>query len=198
MKKVLITSMILALSAGFASAAVSVLPQAGYFYADSAGTTLLPTNSLVAFIADVEGDGFGDLSKLGTDGFTVDDDDVLLGIGSSGEVAAGFVSNTIVWPNIDSSIEGKSFAMLFFAAPYSADATGAAEGTAYGVFIPELVVPNDGVNAAFSNEHWLSQSLGGNYEDSMFLASNVTVPEPTTMALLGLGGLLAVRRRRNA
>ncbi len=188
---------LLAASATAASAAVSISPQAGPVAGDAGGTPL-SANSLIVFVADVAGDGFGDLQNnpLGTDGFTLDDDDVVLGIGTSGPTE-GFVAGTYTWEDVtaDSAEVGAQFAMLWFETPYVEGTTSVEEGVNYGVYETGVSIQGNETAKAFS---WLGTSFSGNLPDSTFLAVNTTVPEPASMLILALGGGAALlRRRRN-
>lgn len=199
MKKFLMTLTVLGVAAFSANASVSIIPTVGDVYANN-GSTLLSTNSLVAFIADVDGDGFGNwgTTSLGGTGFTIDDDDILLGIGASGEAADGWIVNTYEWANVaNPNVQGKAWAMLWFDTPYVDGATGAGDGVNYGVYETGEIVPNDGVSG--EEYYFMTQSEIGSLADNTFYANYTTgaVPEPLTVTLLLVGGGL-IAARRNA
>lgn len=193
----MVAAAVLAASALTATAAVSIAPQAGPVAGDASGTPL-SAESLIVFIADVEGDGFGDWANeaLGTEGFTLDDDDVLLGIGTSGPTP-GFVVNTYLWSDVtaDSPEVGAEFAMLWFETPFVEGMDSVEKGVNYGVYETGASIQGNEQGKFFA---WLGTTYGGNLADSTFNASYTTVPEPASMLILALGGSVAVlRRRRN-
>jgi len=197
MKKMLVTLLMLG-TAVASQASVTIDAQAAYVYADT-GSTLLGTGKLVAWVADVDGDGFGMWNTLGTTGFTVDADDVLLGIGSSGDAGEGLIWNTFVWNNVTSpNVQGKDYAMVWFNTDYVEGATGAgAAGVKFGVFETGEVVPNDGIMPDAYN--YYTAEVGGTLANNTFHATYQSIPEPTTAVLALIGGGLAyvARRKQN-
>jgi hypothetical protein len=147
---------------------------------------------LALLVVDTGGDGFGSVkagefqigSTLGTDDFVDDDNDLIVRILDS----TSFGSKVIQaggGDSIDFAYAGKDFAVYWF--PELSDGggdTGASNGNTYGIARePDWVLPtSDG------------QSVNGTTVES---AGNAiyTVPEPTSLALLGLGAFGFIMRR---
>ncbi len=186
MKKTAVIAAIVGLSAMSASAAFTLNPTIGPV---QVGGAELPAGSLVAWIADIDGDGFDGLAEVGPAGFAFDDD-VLLGIGNSGRTVGWVFEGQSLNVQVgEKGYLGKPLAVLFFATDAPADLSetlaGLEGGIAYGAVTGVAEVPADGAAVNF-------QVLDPDYQ------SFVTIPEPATMAVLGLGGLLIARRRRTA
>jgi hypothetical protein len=186
MNKFAMIAALIGMSAMAASAAVTLNPTIGPLELEGKD---LPAGSLVAWIADMDGDGFDGLDQVGPEGFVVDDD-VLLGLGNSG-VTPGWVfqGQPLNVSVEDNGYLGKPLGLLFFDTEAPADLSealsGLEGGIAYGAVVGFGEVPADGAAVNI-------QVTSPDYQ------TFVTIPEPATMAVLGLGGLLIARRRRNA
>lgn len=155
----------------FAHGGATFIPQAAWVYSDR-GASELPTGSLIVFVADFDGDGFGDWAGLSANSFTADPDDVVLGVHSSGGTADGFVSGTYVWNNVTSpNVQGAPVGMLWFDTPYEANFSGAGEQVAFGFFATGETVPADGNSVGASTfGNWFTQDIGGAYPNDTFHA----------------------------
>lgn len=190
MKKALLITMVLGIASLSAQAVVTIDVRAGWIYGDN-GTTHLPTESLVAFICDVEGDGFGDWENntLGPDGFTIDDDDVLLATNDSGPNADGLLWNVY---DLADGYAGKEFGFVWFNTPYDPAATGGGENVNYGFYTGHDTVPSGTLDYAY-----FTDDANGDVPAADLYAPYTTTPEPASMLLLlAGGGLMAARRRR--
>jgi hypothetical protein len=160
------------------------------------GVTPLPGGSLVAFVADIAGDGFGDhsLNPLGPDTFVNDDDDVLLGVGPANP-GPGFMQNGFTWSSVAPEAVGKEFAILHFNTPFIDETQpGAGPDVNYGVFATGDVVPPDPtLDAQF---FYLTTDVQGDKDPDAFYAPYVTTPEPASALLLVISGSLLASRRR--
>lgn len=176
---------------------------------NQADGTFSPAGSKTVAVIDVDGDGVAGFDLANWDGssFLPDADDVIVtdelnGNGAWHEATGDDLSTNekygsnilvvptsryqfnLVDPNTPEVVGAGDQVYLFHFPGLSIDALAPGKGQAYGVTLLGEMNPIGGVNFFL---------LAGT-ED--FRASNTTVPEPASFALLGLGSLAMLRRRR--
>jgi len=113
------------------------------------------------------------------------------------------------WAKKDFANIGASLQSLTYSTGNLTDTIGAGTGNfafsngvnGYDVALSSFLTDTTlaaGESAAFTWTHGVAQDLAGNTNIRIdnFAISGTVVPEPSALALLGLGGLLALRRRR--
>jgi hypothetical protein len=202
MKKTILTLAAIALLPALASASVTLNLSAGAL-TDSKHAPLI--DGTLTLLADADGDGFGDLAAS-TQSWLVDEDDVLLlrsGLNDWLGVEGSHIA-ALQFDLTDGLNPGDSLMLVWYDLPYSDSAMGPGEGVAFGTYPSDEVldgstsaweIPADGSTIALN---FLTPDAGGESPASAAAASQMTVPEPAAMAVLGLGGLFVARRRRKA
>lgn len=195
------------------AAGISVLA----FNLNDAGNNTLASSSKTMVVIDVDGDGFGDFNNWDGSTFLPDPDDwIVVSDGTTRPAGAwneatgdgdGFEALPQVDPVKFSVVDSAAGGLYSFA---SSDAAGnndttVGEGDAVGLFyFPGLDIgasaPGQGQAFGFLNMGTLPGPTGSlTFQTPQSLetqATFTTIPEPTSLALLGLGGLLVARRRR--
>ncbi len=194
--------MVAGLSAAASAGTIDLM--VGYLYNDAAATTLLDTGMTALLVADADGNGWDAYQNLSPDSFVAEGDRIIAIFGINGAMgAAGTHADTHNWDNTGRGVaEGNEFALLWFNTPYSLgiENVGPGAGVSFGLYRSDAVLgdwsfvvgPN---NKAGFLQVFTASTGAGAIADSAMAATFVTIPEPTTMALLAVGGLLAVRRR---
>jgi len=184
----------LLLAAGSAHADFSFNGSAGVFR-DTEGNFM--NDKTVLLIADIEGDGFGNEGGIVTPHtFTPDDDDQVL---TTFKIQQLFgVDGTISdFKTVDAPVDTE-LAYVWFDVDFDTLdlEAGPGEGIDNGFYTDEtFVAPQAG--ATINLWAQTEELFGGNgVNREQLTATATTVPEPASLALLGLGGLLVARRRR--
>jgi len=150
----------------------------------------LPVGSMLVMLADLNGDGdFGDLTDPTS---FAEPGDAVLALFESND-PFGFIGGVQV-PLLMDAPENTPLAFRWYATPFVPGATGPGEGVEVGQYTaPELraLAPGDTLSL-----NALTPEFFGTLDKSVLQTSAVTIPEPASVALLGLGGLLIARRRR--
>jgi hypothetical protein len=169
--------------------------------------TVAPQNSLVVLLASTQNSSFGDLT-LATSSFTVEADDIVikkfaLGAGGVFQSDAFLDIDTTTAPASGLSLGDPLLLVWFPNVTYSESLTGPGANQMFGTYRSDLatLASDIGWNVPANGTYALGAyavSVGGDIADSAFVANLMTIPEPSSIALVALGcvGLLAVRRRK--
>jgi len=180
-------------SVGTASAAnISVNASIGPL-SNADGSERIPDGTFV-FVHDADQDGFGDIGTSNT--YETDDPgDVVLDVVDIGTFfgEAGFFSDTF-GPFNDLPV-GSFIRGVFYDNDFATSQDAPGVGTDFGIVPVDLEVPGNASGLPF--EWTTTEVFGGeNAPSTLYTNDGTVVPEPGSLALLGLGGLLMARRRR--
>ena len=199
MKKIFLqlTMSLLATVCTYGATSVTINAATVTNFQDADGS-LLSSGVLALLVLDTEGDGFGDVdtsSSFTIDSFLSDGNDRILNVvestagvpiaGIPDSIQAGGVSVEL----IDGVDAGDAFAVYWFPALSLSD-TSAGLGDSYGV--------------TFDSSTWILPATGITNTNSVTNPGAAlfevieAVPEPSSTALLGLGGLALLARRRRS
>ena len=200
MKKLALLALV-ALAPTAAQAAVVLNMAIGVLY-KADGVTPLDANSTLVLLCDADNDGFGDLAQA-TDSWTADAGDIVAAIVPTdnllGVDGSAYLALTV---DVAGVTAGKPLMLAWYDLPFDASASGPGQGIAFGAYRTDDVVnyseiawfvPADGATSALN---FTTVNGYGELAESVGVANMVTVPEPVTMSLLAVGGLLLARRRR--
>jgi len=185
----LMAAVVITLASSNAQAAFSLFVQLGPI-TDPTGAPI--TQGSVAFVADADQDGFGEFG-LANSYESSDDGDVLLDVVG--------INNAFSTPGVLSDTIGPYTApantpiiAVFYNNDFatSPDAPGA--GTTFGIADPGFVLDNPNAQAA----EFFYTTFGGVSPQNLIADVGQVVPEPASLAVLGMGGLLIARYRRRA
>jgi hypothetical protein len=183
------TLCLVATSAGADIINIGLTPQIGVMR-DATGTNPI-TEGTIALIHDVEGDGLGELGT--TNSYqTTDDDDTLISIVAINNAFGfdGAYSDTFTF---DAENTGQIF-FAFFNNVFSSAQTAPGEGVEFGIVPGSFDVPSSGGNFDFG---WTTPGLFGTQNpETLHADDGVVIPEPASLALLGVGGLMLASSRR--
>jgi hypothetical protein len=175
-------------------------------------SVVLPANSTIVVLVDKDGDnsfGFENTALTSSTWLPDSGDSVIARFASlSGGVADQSLNFEISATNSASVIgPGDKLLMLWYETPYNAAATGPGEGVNYGMFRTDsfldgefnFTIPSGG---ASGNLLAFSVSNGGSTPDADLVGNLqtpiVATPEPASLAVLAVGGLALMARRRRA
>jgi len=206
MKSLLKTFVVLATVAMFTAASqatVNISLNAGVLY-QADGTTPLDLGSTVVLLADVDNDGdFGDLTDpTSFDGggesqvlFRLPTNDALFDQdfnNAAGTFAGG--DGAIDFTGLQQNLQ---LLLVWYDLPFDGGATGPGEGVNFGTHRQaDWLLPADGGTLSSAQIAMETGVVFGSLPESAGITDQTTVPEPASLALLGLGGLLIARRRK--
>ncbi|MFA7236002.1 MAG: PEP-CTERM sorting domain-containing protein [Phycisphaeraceae bacterium] len=170
----------------------------------------LPEGSMFVVLLDPTGNGFGDLTDPTS--FTGNGEAIELGRFATNDTEVGVPGAIIGAVQFDwtSQINGKPLMYVWYDMPFSPLATGPGGGVDGGFYRTDAVVAEIGSNIGFNvpPDGWTvalnayTPEYGGPADlqagDGHTNGFTTTVPEPASMALLALGGLAVLARRRKA
>ncbi|MGJ8656160.1 MAG: PEP-CTERM sorting domain-containing protein [Akkermansiaceae bacterium] len=197
MKKTLLNIACLCLSVTTAQAVVTVTSARVEGFQTASGDQLTTAGVLGIFVVDAGGDGFGEItqgSTIAIDTVLADGNDVILNIVSSigasgfGDARISGVGTDTLEVVLEGGVStGDQFAVYWFPTLTTSD-TEFAAGDTYGV-ARELnwILPAEGTSTPTPTTV-LAAGLAN--------LEVIAVPEPTSTALLGLGALSLIARRR--
>jgi hypothetical protein len=189
MKKIILTLIISAISLS-SQASVTLNVLSGVFR--DANSQPIPQNSLVIVAASTLDSTF---APIGPTAFTSGDDIVIAQLATNDIGGPGTISAPIVL-NFSGNLNAGDPLALYWFPTLTSSATAPGIGTPYGMFTDSsFVMPSDGATITLS---FLTTSVGGSLPDSLGIANLVTIPEPSTYALIGFGllGLVFIARRK--
>ncbi|MCS7062757.1 MAG: PEP-CTERM sorting domain-containing protein [Methylacidiphilales bacterium] len=195
-----VTSLILANSTAVAQLTYQIGVTAGQFTFNS---NPLPNNSLLVVVASLSNSTFGAPTPTS---FTGEPDDVVLAklsIGAGTNVTGAIVDLFTIDANNFPGLNGGDPLALYWYPTLTTSSLQPGAGTPYGTYSGPWTLPaSPGIYTASDPGGilFVSQSLGGSFNNSLFTTNFVTIPEPSTYALIGIGLLIMgyVSRMRSA
>ncbi len=196
MKKILCIGLLMAFSISYQHAAVTINILAGQL--SDQNSNPVPLGSLLVLVASTLDQSF---SPIQPNAFASGDDIVIAQFATNS--TPGTVSYAINNYNLSGNLNAGDPLALYWYPTLDINAVAPGFGTPYGMFTDPLgtlistpfTVPVDGGTITYSI---VTQNLGGSLANNVLYANLITIPEPSTYALiiLGLGGLVWVMRRR--
>jgi hypothetical protein len=172
------------------NAAVAINMDAGILR--SPDFTIAPLGSLIVFVASTTD---GTFNMPTPTNFVTGDDVVLANLSLNYLNAPGSHSETII-VNFSGNLGPGDPIGIFWYPTLTTSATSPGFGTPYGFYQFDTVLPGDGglIDALFATNSFFNGSL----PDIAGVANLITIPEPTTYGLIGMGllGLVYLARRK--